>query len=301
MKYAAIVYSHKNIDSKELYNYDIPEPILEKKKNLEYVMLRTCNRIELYVSSDNAEEDAKSLLKELCNCNPKYEIGRIYSGKEAIKHAFYVAAGLDSLVLGENEILGQVKSAYTHYVNNGKAGAKLERLFKNAVKTGKVVRNDTAINKGKTGIYSLAIDYIDKNYDGEEIAIVGSGEEAKRFLKGFSTKGNLKGKVFSREIEHAKKLAVQYGMDYGTFDINKIEKYKTLFCAYRSTGKFESKEAKLIVDISVPHVFEGKNVLHIEELASQAEETLNRRKEAAKLAEQITLSRVDDFIDIYGE
>jgi hypothetical protein len=61
------------------------------------------------------------------------------------------------------------------------------------------------------------------------------------------------------------------------------------------------KEAKLIVDISVPHVFEGKNVLHIEELASQAEKTLNRRKEAAKLAEQITLSRVDDFIDIYGE
>ena len=301
MKYAAIVYSHKNIDSNELYNYDIPEPILEKKKNLEYVMLRTCNRIELYISSDNAEEDAKSLLKELCNRNPKYEIGRIYTGKEAVKHAFYVAAGLDSIVLGENEILGQVKSAYTDYINNGKAGTKLERLFNNAVKTGKVVRNDTAINKGKTGIYSLAIDYMNKNYDGEEIAIIGSGEEARRFLKGFSTKRNLKGKVFSREIEHAKKLAVQYGMDYGTFDINEIGKYKTLFCAYRSTEKFESEEAKLIIDISVPHVFEGKNVLHIEELASQAEKTLNRRKEAAKLAEQITLSRVDDFIDIYGE
>ncbi|MCL4397067.1 hypothetical protein M1494_01840 [Candidatus Parvarchaeota archaeon] len=301
MKYAAIVYSHKNIDSNELYNYDIPEPILEKKKNLEYVMLRTCNRIELYISSDNAEEDAKSLLKELCNRNPKYEIGRIYTGKEAVKHAFYVAAGLDSIVLGENEILGQVKSAYTDYINNGKAGTKLERLFKNAVKTGKAVRNDTAINKGKTGVYSLAIDYMNKNYDGEEIAIIGSGEEARRFLKGFSTKRKLKGKVFSREIEHAKKLAVQYGIDYGTFDINEIGKYKTLFCAYRSTEKFESKEAKLIVDISVPHVFEGKNVLHIEELASRAEETLNRRKEAAKLAEQITLSRVDDFIDIYGE
>lgn len=301
MKYAAIVYSHKNIDSKELYNYDIPEQILEKKKNLEYVMLRTCNRIELYISSDNAEEDAKSLLKELYSYNPKYEKGMVYTGKGAVKHAFYVAAGLDSIVLGENEILGQVKSAYTDYMNNGKAGARLEKLFKNAVKAGKAVRNDTAINKGKTGIYSLAIDYMNKNYDGEEIAIVGSGEEARRFLKGFSTKRNLKGKVFSREIEHAKKLAVQYGMDYETFDINEIGKYKTVFCAYRSTEKFESKKAKLIVDISVPHVFEGKNVLHIEELASQAEETLNRRKEAAKLAEQITLFRVDDFIGIYGE
>ena len=301
MKYAAIVYSHKNIDSKELYNYDIPEQMLEKRKNLEYVMLRTCNRIELYISSDNAEEDAKLLLRELYTQNSKYGRGMVYTGKEAVKHAFYVAAGLDSIVLGENEILGQVKSAYLDYINNGKVGTKLERLFKNAVKAGKIVRNETAINKGKTGIYSLAIDYLNKSYNNKEIAIIGSGEEAKRFLKGFSTKRSLKGKVFSREMKHAKKLAVQYGMDYGTFDIKEIGKYKTVFCAYRSTEKFESKEPKLIVDISVPHVFEGKNVLHIEELASQAEETLNRRKEAAKLAEQITLSRVGDFIGIYGE
>lgn len=301
MKYAAIVYSHKNIDSNELYDYDIPEPIIEEKKNLEYLMLKTCNRIELYISSENAGEDAKSLLKELCSYNPKYEKGLVYTGKEAVKHLFCVAAGLDSIVLGENEILGQVKSAYTNYIKNGKAGTRLEKLFKNAVKTGKKVRTDTAINNGKIGIYSLAIDYIDKNYNGEEIAVIGSGEEAKRFLKGFSTKRYPKGKVFSRELEHAKKLAIQYGMDYGVFDLKQIENYKNVFCAYKSAEKFESKEAKLIVDISVPHVFEGKNVLHIEELVLQAKETLNRRKEAAKMAEQITLSKVEDFIDIYGE
>ena len=301
MRYAAIVYSHKNIDSKELYDYDIPEPIIEKKKNLEYVMLKTCNRIELYISSENAEEDAKSLLKELCNYSPKYEKGLVYTGKEAVKHVFYVAAGLDSIVLGENEILGQVKSAYTDYVNNRKAGTRLEKLFKNAVNAGKAVRNGTAINKGKTGIYSLAIDYIDKNYNGEDIAVIGSGDEAKRFLKGFSTKRNPKGKVFSRELEHARKLAIQYGMDYGVFDPKQIESYKNIFCAYKSAEKFESKEAKLIVDISVPHVFEGKNVLHIEELVLRAEETLNKRKEAAKIAEQITLLRVENFISIYGE
>jgi len=301
MKYAAIVYSHKNIDSKELYNYDIPDSFLENKKNLEYVLLKTCNRIEIYIGSENAEEDAKSLLKELIDSNIKYEKGIIYTGKEAIKHAFYVAAGLDSIVLGENEILGQVKSAYTDYINRGKAGTRLEKLFKNAVKTGKKARTDTKINEGKTGIYSLAIDYLDKNYNGEEIAVIGSGEEAGRFINGFSTKRNIKGKVFSREIEHAKKLAIRYGMDYGAFDPNEIRKYKTVFCAYRSTEKFESKEPKLIVDISVPHVFEGKNVLHIEELASMAEYTLNKRKEAANEAGKLVLSKVDEFIDIYGE
>ncbi len=301
MKYAAIVYSHKNIDSKELYNYDIPDSLLENKKNLEYVLLKTCNRIELYIGSENAEEDAKSLLKELIDSNIRYEKGITYTGKEAIKHAFYVAAGLDSIVLGENEILGQVKSAYTDCINGGKAGTRLEKLFRNVVKTGKKIRTDTKINEGKTGIYSLAIDYMDKNYNGEEIAVIGAGEEAGRFLNGFSTKRNLKGKIFSREIKHAKRLAIKYGMDYGTFDPGEIGRYKTVFCAYRSTERFESKEPKLIVDISVPHVFEGKNVLHIEELASMTEYTLNKRKEAANEAGKLVLSKVDEFIDIYGE
>jgi glutamyl-tRNA reductase len=301
MKYAAIVYSHKNIETKELYDYDIPDSILEKRKGIEYVMLKTCNRIELYLSSNNAERDAKLLLKELCIYKPGYGKGKLYTGKEAVKHAFYVASGLDSIVLGENEILGQVKSAYTNYINSGKAGARLKNLFNNAVKTGRKVRTETEINKGKMGIYSLAIDYIDKSYNNEEIAIIGSGDEAKRFLKGFSTKRNLKGKVFSREIKHARDIAVKYGMDYGIFNLDEIKKYKTVFCAYKSTEKFKLKEPKLIVDISVPHIFEGKNVLHIEDLAAKAGETLNRRKEAAKMAEKITLSKVDDFIDVYGE
>ena len=68
------------------------------------------------------------------------------------------------------------------------------------------------------------------------IAIIGSGEEAKRFLKGFSTKRNLKGKVFSREIEHAKKLAVQYGMDYGTFDINRRSFEEGIACNSKTNG-----------------------------------------------------------------
>ncbi|MGC8533877.1 MAG: hypothetical protein ACP5MV_04620 [Candidatus Parvarchaeum sp.] len=301
MKYAAIVYSHKNIDSRELYDYDMPPSILEKKSNLEYMLLKTCNRIELYIGSDNAEEEAKSLFRELCSYHKRYEKGGIYTGKEAIKHAFYVAAGLDSVVLGENEILGQVRSAYIDHMKNGKIEAKLEKLFNNAIKTGKRIRNETEINQGKMGIYSLAIDYIKRDYNNEEIAVIGSGEEARKFLNGFSNKGKVNGKIFSRDIEHAKKLAIIYGMNYGVFDADEIEKYKTVFCAYKSAEKFESKKPKLIVDISVPHVFEGKNVLHIEELASDAEKTLNKRKEAAKLAEKIILSKVDEFVDIYGE
>lgn len=300
MGYAAIVYSHRKIRSSELYNYDIEDSFLENKKNIEYVMLRTCNRIELYIGADNAEDEAKSILEELCARNPDYGRGELYVGKEAIKHAFYVAAGLDSIVIGENEVLGQVKSAYTKYSKDKKAGIRLEKLFNNAIKAGKKVRTETDINAGKTGIYSLAIDYIQKNYENEEIAVVGSGEGAERFLNGFSTKRGVKGKVFSRDLDHAKRLATKYGMDYGIFDLNEIERYKTVFCAYKSPGMFVAKNPRLIIDISVPMVFEGKNVVHMEELATKAKETLDKRKEEAKAAEKLVISKVEEFIDRYG-
>ena len=300
MEYAAIVYSHRKIESGELYNYNIEDSFLENKKNIEYVILRTCNRIELYIGADNAEKEAKSIFEELCARNPHYSKGELYTGKEAIKHAFYVAAGLDSIVIGENEVLGQVKSAYMEYFKIKKTGVRLEKLFNNAIKAGKKVRTETSINAGKTGIYSLAIDYIRKNYENDEIAVIGSGEEAQRFLNGFSTKRDVKGKVFSRELEHAKRLATRYGMDYGVFDLDEIESYKTVFCAYKSPQKFTARNPKLIVDISVPGVFEGKNVMHIEELAAKAKETLDKRNEEMKAAERIVLSKIDGFIDRYG-
>ena len=300
MKYATVVYSHRKIKSSEIYDYNIEDSFLERKKGVEYVILRTCNRIELYIGADEAEKEAQSILEELCAYNPRYSKGEIYTGKEAIKHAFYVAAGLDSIVIGENEVLGQVKSAYIEYLRAKKAGARLEKLFNNAIRTGKKVRAETNINAGKTGIYSLAIDYIQKNYENDEIAVVGSGEEAERFLNGFSTKRKVKGKVFSRDPDHAKRLATKYGMDYGVFDPGQVESYKTVFCAYKSNQKFVAENPKLIVDISIPSVFEGKNVIHIEELASKVKETLYKRNAQIEAAEEIVLSKIEDFVNRYG-
>ena len=300
MKYAALVYSHKEINTKYLYNYDISEELL-KNRGIEYIILRTCNRVELYVSSDNADSDLNRLLNELSVLDKKYEKGTKYFGKEAVNHIFSVAAGLDSMLLGENEILGQVKKAYMEAYKSETMNENLSHLFKNAVNAGKTARNKTNINKGKTGIYSLAIDYIENNRLNEEIAIVGSGEETKRFLNGLSTKGTVKGKVFSREITHAKKLADIYGMDYDSFNLEAIEKYNVIFCAYKNEKPYTLNKPLAVIDISVPHVFEGENVLHLEDIIKISDYNLGKKEEEVKKARELISCMTNSFIERYGE
>lgn len=116
MQYVAVVYSHKRIKPDELYKYDINENLL-KKYGCEYVIIRTCNRIEFYLADKNSKEEIPSIIKEAAN-----NVAEVYTGKEAVNHLFSVASGLESMLIGKNEILGQVKESYQHYKNLGKPG-----------------------------------------------------------------------------------------------------------------------------------------------------------------------------------
>lgn len=89
----------------------------------------------------------------------------------------------------------------------------------------------------------MAIDYIKQSYNDESIAVVGSGNEAYRFLNGLSKTIRLKGKVFSRTIENAEKLAKEYSLDYGVFDIDEIKNYSVIFCAYKGNKELRQKGA----------------------------------------------------------
>ncbi|MEM0143496.1 MAG: hypothetical protein QXL94_06055, partial [Candidatus Parvarchaeum sp.] len=272
-----------------LYDYDIPDDFI-KKYNCEYSLLRTCNRIELYIAGEDADKTIYSIFYDLVKKDIKYSKGDLLTEKDAVKHLFSVSSGLESMLIGENEILGQVKDTYRAYNQMGKAREGLSYLFKSAITIGRKVRKETEIGKGKTGIYSLAIDYINKRYKGEKIAVVGSGAEARRFLNGFSTKKAIEGKVFSRTIEHAKALADLYSMDYGVFDQNEIKKYNTIFCAYKGATIYIDGSFT-VVDISVPRVFYGKNVIYMEDLAAMSKENLDKRKSEAEKAGLI----IDDY------
>src|SRR6201995_884571 len=129
----------------------------------EVVLLSTCNRIEIYGTTRKGTGHIKSLLQLLC-AEPRDLDDYIYvhEDAEAVRHLLHVTAGLDSMVLGETEITGQIKIAYEIARNAGLTGPVLNRLFQSAFHTTKEIRTRTGIGRGTVSIKSTAVELIGK-------------------------------------------------------------------------------------------------------------------------------------------
>src|SRR5438045_5912117 len=122
------------------------------------VLLSTCNRVEIYGTTRQATDHIKALLQLLC-AEPGHLDPHIYlyEGTAAVRHLLRVAAGLDSMVLGETEITGQIKNAYEIARNAGLTGRSLNRLFHRAFQATKEIRSRTGIGRGAVSIKSAAV------------------------------------------------------------------------------------------------------------------------------------------------
>jgi glutamyl-tRNA reductase len=181
----------------------------------EAVCLSTCNRTEIYLAvSDQLEADrrATAALAELAEIDPAdlepflYRLER----EAAAVHLFRVAAGLDSLVPGEGEILGQVRTAY----ERGKVGPLLDRLFSHALHTGKKVRTDTAIaeSPGTTSSAAAALAaQVFGDLKGARIAIVGAGKIGRRAARRLTKRGASLSFVANRTETRGRELADELG------------------------------------------------------------------------------------------
>ena len=129
----------------------------------EIVLLSTCNRVEIYGTTRQATRHIKSLLQLLC-AEPRDLDPHIYlyEGAAAVRHLLRVAAGLDSMALGETEITGQIKNAYEIARNAGLTGRVLNRLFQRAFQATKEIRTRTGIGRGTVSIKSTAVELIGK-------------------------------------------------------------------------------------------------------------------------------------------
>ncbi len=158
-------------------------PVLEglrKEGFLEAVVLSTCNRFEVYVCGG-----AAAALPEVIDRLARTDVGRhgvVLSGAAAVLHLFEVSAGLDSLVIGETEILGQVKNAYEAAAAAGMTGKRSNVLFQRALYIGKKVRNDTGIAVGQTSVASVAVQLAESIFGDLkacEVLILGAGNMAE--------------------------------------------------------------------------------------------------------------------------
>lgn len=178
------------------------------------VMLSTCNRVELYASglcTLRALDGFRSILAERTGLEaPLYH----HDTPQAVRHLFRVASGLDSMVIGETEILGQVKKAYSIANEAGAATRSLHKLFQHAFRVAKTVRTETQITSGPTSIGSVAVELAGKIFgslEGRRVMILGAGEISERTARSLQSRGVRSVIVSNRTYERAASLAAEIG------------------------------------------------------------------------------------------
>jgi glutamyl-tRNA reductase len=182
----------------------------------EIVLLSTCNRVEIYGVADEAPASAAELFRWL---NPAgFDLSPhlyFHEGRRALRHLFSVTGGLDSMVLGETEITGQVKNAYQAACANKLTGRVLNRVFQKALQTAKQIRTHTFIGRGATSVGSVAVELAEKIFGSDlaqqTIMIVGAGKMGEACIRHLAKKGNRTVLVSNRSFDRAEALAAEFG------------------------------------------------------------------------------------------
>lgn len=187
----------------------------------EFVILNTCNRTEVYVAGVAAAvPTADQLTTLLCRCcdaqSDSLSTALIcHEDESAVNHLFQVASGLDSMVLGENQILGQVKRAYESAHQHGHVGPTLHEVFQDAMATAKRVRSATAIGDGRVSVGSVAVDFarqIFRRFDDKVVVSIGAGPMAKLMLGHLHALQPAQLWIANRSLQSAKAVAAAVGI-----------------------------------------------------------------------------------------
>lgn len=192
--------------------------LLEKYPHGEFVIISTCNRTEMYVAHPAnvppGIDHMRQFLAEFCNVDlAGLTASTIHrENEQAVSHLFRVVSGLESMVLGEPQILGQVKRAYDSACCMKTVGPSLHKLFQQALTVGKQVRNQTGIDEGRTSVASTAVDFarqIFDHFNDKTVVGIGAGEMAKVTLRHLRDLNPAKIWLVNRSIERATALLEQ--------------------------------------------------------------------------------------------
>ncbi len=288
----------------------------------EIVILSTCNRTEIYSSSAYSFDELSSWLKHQ-NSLSQDEINQHlydYKGEEAIQHVMRVASGLDSLVLGEPQILGQLKTALKTAAEQKTAGTTLKRLMQHTFSTAKKVRTQTSIGSNPVSVAYAAVNLakqIFSDLDNKSALLIGAGETIELVGKHLKNTGIGKIVIANRSVENATKLANDLGglgvslqqiSDYlPEADIVISSTAAPLPIIGKGTVEWALKQRKhkpiFMVDIAVPRDIEAEvgdlddiYLYTVDDLQSVIEDNMSSRQEAAKQAEKMITVEVENFM-----
>ena len=290
----------------------------------ELIIISTCNRIEIYAASNQlAYAELEAFLSDARGVPVDELHPYLYRFKdvEAARHLFDVAAGLDSLVIGEPQILGQITRSLELARGQNAAGPTLNRLFQAAIHAGKRARTETAISRNPASVSSLAASVAEKTLGSikqASVVVLGAGEMAELTIEALRKRGVEKIRVVNRTQERARALADRWGAEAATFE-SLSESLCQADILISSTGaphlvlsaqmvadvmRTRPERSLVLIDIAVPRDIDpdAANVPHvrlfdIDGLNAQLEDSLARRMEEVPHVRQILEQELAEFED----
>jgi len=306
---------------------ELPEALRqlgEKSSIHEVVILSTCNRTEIYAFASEVHQQRQQLLEFLTTLRPDIadaseNVFYFYEGREAVSHLFKVAAGMDSMIIGEAQILGQVKEAFYQAQEVGTAGTVLNKLFLFAIAAGKRVRAETALGRGAISVASAAVELTQKIFRDltrRKALIIGAGETGMLVARHLQEKNVGEIYVTNRTAERAEKLAQQlrlkvlpwesFSTRLADMDIiigaTRAPHYILTVEQHGEVISHHGSDPRLLIDIAVPRDFEERlkkmpNVIlqDIDDLQGIVATNLERRRQEIPAATRIVDEEVEKF------
>jgi len=327
--------NHRTVPLDLLERMTVPESRLPKaladltsrEHITEAVVLSTCNRIEVYVFAEKfhgAYQDIRNFFAEVSHVAPEEfadHLTSLYDG-DAARHLFSVASGLDSAVLGEHEILGQVRKSWETASTEGAVGPVLNPLFRHALEVGKRVRTDTAISRNITSVSQAAVAMATERLgglEGRQVLIVGAGEMGEGLARALHGGGVAGIRVANRTWDRAVEVAGRLGGEPVRLDdlprhLAEVDVLLTSTGASAAilehgdlasvVGKRHGREL-LVVDIAVPRdvdpaagEIEGLTLLDMDDLREFADVGIRERQREVTAVQAIVDAELARYVDV---
>ena len=292
----------------------------------EAVVLSTCNRTEVYVYAEKfhgAYQDVREFLSEASQLAPEAFADHVYLSydDEAVRHLFSVTSGLDSAVLGENEIQGQVKQAWETARLEGTAGTTLNSVFRQALEVGKRIRTETGISRNITSVSQAAVAMASDHLGGlagRNVIVLGAGEMGEGMARMLSTAGLGRIVFANRSVDRASRLAqrVDNGVAIPLEELGRglVEAdvlltstgAQSLMVEQIELAEVMQRRAErplLIVDIAVPRdvdpsvaLLDGVTLLDMDDLRAFADAGRREREAELSSARRLISEHVERFV-----
>ncbi|MFY9607933.1 MAG: glutamyl-tRNA reductase [Blastocatellia bacterium] len=310
----------------ELHLQDALGELVDQDSVDEGLIVSTCNRVELLASAPSgADRGLGRLMEFLCefhSLDPGELNGHLYrhSDAEAVKHIFRVASSLDSMVVGESQILGQVKDAYQAAVEAGTIGRVLSQLMNRTLHVAKRIRTETGVALNPVSVSSVAVELARKIFNelsDKTVLLLGAGETAELAARSLIDAGTSKLLVTNRTPERAGEIALNFGGVAVSFEAvyDVLPSVDVVLCSTgapsyvirpaetRKAIRSRKRGPLLFIDISVPRNIdpsiadiENTFLFDIDDLESIVRNNLRERASEAGVAEAIVEAEVHNFI-----